>query len=202
VNDIRGLNWRVLIPEEPKDFLFLPADHETLPGAITPNGNGGLTAAFERGPYPAVAVPDLTAWLEHAPGGPAGLLRRLADAVAPAGWLYVGFPNRLYPARPMVSGSLRLRTAARIIRRRGLTEIRTFLPFPDHRCPAYLISAETRAPLGHFLARLVFPYSADRQDPQREQQRISRMRSLALAAPHGLRVRLAPAMALVARRPG
>jgi hypothetical protein len=199
--DVRGLNWRFLVPDEPEAFLFLPLHDEVLPGAISPNGNGGLNAAFERGPYPAVVVPDLTAWRENAAGSPARLLRELADAVGPGGWLYVGFSNRLNPARPMAGGSLRLRTAVRILRRRGFTEIQTFLPFPDHRCPAYVISAETRAPLGHFLARLVFPYSADRHDPQREQQRITWMRNLALASPHGIRVRFAPAMALVARRP-
>jgi hypothetical protein len=203
MNDVRALNWRYLVPDEPASFLFLPVDGEALPGATIPNGNGGLEGALQRGPYPAVAAPDLAAWLE---GGsekrPAGLLRRLADAVSPGGWLYVGFPNRLYPTHPAAPGSLRLRSAIRVLRRRGFGEIRAFLPFPDQRCPAYLISTETQAPLRHFLARLVFPYVADQHDAERQQRRIMLMRNVALASPHPIRVLFAPAGAVVARRPG
>jgi hypothetical protein len=203
MNDIRALNWRFLVPEEPDSLLFLPIGGEAMPGATIPSGDGGLAAAFRRGPYPAVAAPDLAAWVRdvHA-GSAARLLGRLADAVSPGGWLYAGFPNGLYPGRPMASESLRLGTAAKILRRRGFTQARAFLPFPDQRCPAYLISADTRGPLGHFLARLAFPYSAERHDAEQRQRRITWMRRVALASPHSIRVLFAPAVAVFARRPG
>jgi hypothetical protein len=203
MNDIRSLNWQFVVPQQPDSFLFLPIDSESVPGATTPNGIGGLEDALHRGPFSAVAAPDLAAWLE--PGQksrPASLLGRLADAVSPGGWLYVGFPNRPFPRRPTAPGALRMRTAIKVVRRRGFTDIRTFLPFPDQRCPAYLISAEPRAPLGYFLARLVFPYVTDPQDAPRRQRQIMRMRNAALASPHPIRVRFAPAGALVARRAG
>lgn len=203
MSDIRVLNWRFVVPEEPAEFLFLPVDGEVVPGGITPNGDGGLAGALGRGPYPAVAAPDLAAWIRALPAtSPKALLDRLADAVSPGGWLYVGFPNRAYPAHPMASGSLRLGVAAHVLRDRGFTDVQAFLPFPDQRCPAYLISAETRAPLGHFLSRLVFPYSADRPDAERRRRRITWMRRMALASPHAIRVLFAPAAALLARRPG
>lgn len=203
MNDIRALNWRYLVPDEPDSLLFLPVDGEALSGSTVPNGNDGLEGVLQRGPYPAVAAPDLAAWLERGrEKSPAALLRRLADAVSPGGWLYVGFPNRLYPTRPGAPGSLRLRSAVKVLRRRGFREIRTFLPFPDQRCPAYLISTETQAPLRHFLARLVFPYVTDEQDAERQQRRIMLMRNVALASPHPIRVLFAPAGALVARRDG
>ena len=203
MSDVRALNWLFVAPEKPESLLFLPVEDESLPGAITPNGNSGLPGALDRGPYPAVAAPDLTAWVE--PGErqrPSRLLGRLADAVAPGGWLYVGFPNRPYPNGNGAPPPLRMRTAIRVLRRRGLRDIQTFLPFPDQRCPAYLISADTGAPLRYFLARLVFPYVTESEDAPRRQRRIMRMRNAALASPHSLRVRFAPAGALLARRPG
>jgi hypothetical protein len=95
-----------------------------------------------------------------------------------------------------------MRAAIRLVRRRGFTDVRTFLPFPDQRCPAYLISAETGAPLRYFLARLVFPYVTDPHDAARRQRQIMLRRNVALASPHPIRVRFAPAGALLARRPG
>jgi hypothetical protein len=201
MNDIRALNWRFLVPDEPHGFLFLPVDGEALAGAISPNGEGGLAGAIGQGPYPAVAVPDLAAWIRDVPDeSPTRLLDRLADAVAPGGWLYAGFPNRRYPGRRAAPGSIRLGAAVRILRARRFTEVRAFLPFPDQRSQAYFISADTRAPLGHFLSLLVFPYSAGGPGADRKRSRIRWMRRIALASPHPIRVRFAPAAALLARR--
>jgi hypothetical protein len=201
MTDIRALNWRFLVPEEPHGLLFLPIDAEALAGATSPNGEGGLAGAIQQGPYPAVAVPDLAAWIKYSPDeSPTRLLDRLADAVAPGGWLYAGFPNRLYPGRPVAPGSIRLGTAVRILRARRFTEVSAFLPFPDQRGQAYFISADTRAPLGHFLSLLVFPYSAGGPGADQKRRRIRWMRRIALASPHPIRVLFAPAAALFARR--
>lgn len=201
MNDIRALNWRFLVPDEPDSFLFLPVDGEALHGATTPKESGGLEEALRRGPYPAVAAPDLSAWIDGSNGNsPTRLLRRLAEAVSPKGWLYVGFPNRLYPLGPMAPGSIRLPRATRILQRLGFTEVRASLPFPNQRCPAYFVSTDTQGPLRHFLSRLVFPYAVDQPEPERLQRRIMLMRNVALASPHPVRVLFAPAAGLVARR--
>jgi hypothetical protein len=203
MSDARLLNWRFLVPNEPRALLHLPLADERIPRALVPDRTeSALTEALGKGPYGGVAVPDLARWQGLANGGGAlGLLAVLARTVEMEGWLYVGFPNSLYPGRARVPGALRLRQAVRLLRQEGLSEIHTYLAFPDQTCPAYLLSLEGRSELDYFLRRLAFPYvQAAGGRAQLKRRGLQLMRRVALAGPHRVRVRFAPAIAIVAWR--
>jgi hypothetical protein len=199
-SDARLLNWLFLVPDEPDTLLLLPVGSEEWQGALVADA-GSLRALLDGGPYPAVAAPDLTGWAVRTGWGAARLLRRLAERVEPGGWLYAGFSNPLFPGRPFVRGSIRLRSALRVVKAAGLTEPQSYIPFPSATCPAYIVGAGA-AELDYFLRRLAFPYADASTTPARLASRLLRpMLRIALAAPRRSRAGFAPAGAIVARRP-
>jgi len=123
--------------------------------------------------------------------------------VEPAGWLYAGFPNAWYAAHPLRARSLSLRAASASVRAAGLTDVQPYVLLPDQTCPAFLIGAGRRHELDYFLSQLFFPYSAARTARAALLRGflLSALAGLAKRSPHAVRVHLAPALALVARRP-
>jgi hypothetical protein len=206
--DARLLNWRFVVPGEPAGLLLLAAGGETLPGAVTPiPGALGQTLAGRR--YPAVAVPDLAAWVARGrrasrPRGRTAATRLLADltaAVAPGGWLCVGFPNRWYPAAPLRAGSLSLPAAQAVLRRAGLAGAQVHAALPDQRRAAFLVPLDRPAEMDHMLRVLFetsFPAGGRGAAPFR--RCLDVLRRLALTAPR-VRRHLVPAYYLTARRP-
>jgi hypothetical protein len=125
----------------------------------------------------------------------------LAAAVAPGGWLYAGFANSAFPP---FRGGVRAGPARRTLERGGLRVAARYLALPDQRIAALLVPAEQGAHLGYVLRHLVFPYTrADSALAGRCQRAVLALaRVVALGTPHPVRVALAPAYALVARRDG
>ena len=199
--DARLFNWRFLVPGEPAGLLLLPADAETLPGAVAAERGAFRPAQLDRR-YPAVAVPDLAAWVPSGrPAKTSSLLATLAAAVAPGGWLCVGFPNRWYPAAPLRAGSLSLRDALDVIQRAGLTGPQIYAALPDQRRAAYLVPLARPAEMNHML-RFFFETSIPARGRAAFAGRriMSAARRAALAAPRARR-HLVPAYYLVAGRP-
>jgi hypothetical protein len=199
--DARLLNWRFVVPGEPEGLLLLPAGAETLPGSVTPKGNALAPTLLARR-YPAVAAPDLAAWVPQ--GRRAGASRLLADlaaAVAPGGWLCVGFPNRWYPAAPLQAGSLSLPAALGAMRRAGLTMAEVYAALPDQRRAAFLVPLARPAEMDHML-RVLFETSfpAGGRGAVAVRRILSILRRMALAAPRARRY-LVPAYYLVAGKP-
>lgn len=199
--DARLLNWRFVVPGEPDGLLLLPGDTETLPGAVTP-AKDALGQALADGGYPAVAVPDLGVWVP--PGqrtGASRLLVRLAAAVAPGGWLCVGFPNRWYAAAPLRSGSVSLQAALGVMRRAGLTGAEVYAALPDQRRAAFLVPLARPAEMDHML-RVLFETSfpSGGRGAITFRRVLSVLRRVACAAPRARR-HLVPAYYVVARRP-
>lgn len=199
--DARLLNWRFLVPGEPEGLLLLAGGTETLPGAMMPERSAlGRTLLDRR--YPAVAVPDLAPWVAR--GGQAEavrLLTALAAAVAPGGWLCVGFPNRWYPAAPLRAGSLSLATALGAIRRAGMSGVDVYAALPDQRRAAFLVPLARPEEMDHMLRALFqtsFP-SAGR-GAVTFRRILSVLRRAALSTPRARR-HLVPAYYLVTQRP-
>jgi hypothetical protein len=199
--DARLLNWRFIVPGEPAGLLLLSADGETLPGVVTPCQGGDLQLHDRR--FPAVAVPDLGAWLPRdRRGGAARLVADLATAVAPGGWLCAGFANRWYPVAPWRTASLSSGHAIRTVRRAGLTETELYAALPGHRRAAFLVPLARRDEMDHMLRVLFeasFPERGHGAAALRRVLCVARL--VALAAPRARR-HLVPAYYLVARRPG
>ena len=199
--DERLLNWRFIVPGEPEGLLLLPAGAETLPGAVTPEKDTlGLQLPDRR--HPAVAVPDLAAWLpRHRRGTAVRLLADLAATVAPGGWLCAGFANSWYPVAPLRAGSLSCGRAIRTIRKAGLTGIELYAALPGHRRAAFLVPLTRRAEMDHML-RVLFETSFPEGGLGAAASRriLCILRRAALAAPRTRR-HLVPAYYLVARRP-
>jgi hypothetical protein len=200
--DARLLNWRFLVPPEPPGLLLLPAAGETVPGAVIPEPDL-LDRLLPAGRYPAIAIPDLAAWLPRRRRGsqPARLLAGLAAAVAPGGWLCAGFANSLYPAAPLRPGSLSCARALRTIARAGLTQPELYAALPGPRRAAYLVPLTRPAELDHML-RVLFETSSPPPGRGAAASRriLALMRQAALAAPRARR-HLMPAYYLIARRP-
>ena len=199
--DARLLNWRFVVPGEPHGLLLLQADTETLPGAVTP-GRDVLAQALLTERYPAVAVPDLAVWVAHGQRSDASrLLTTLATAVAPGGWLCVGFPNRWYAAAPLRAGSLSLLAALGAVRRAGLSETEVYAALPDQRRAAFLVPLTRPAEMNHML-RVLFETSfpAGGRGAVAFRRVLSVLRRAACAAPRARR-HLMPAYYLVAKRP-
>ncbi|RPF38096.1 hypothetical protein [Streptomyces sp. TLI_185] len=199
--DARLLNWRFVVPGEPAGLLLLPATTERLPGAVSP-GRAALAVALRNRRYPAVATPDLAAWvLRHRPRAAHRMLTDMATAVAPGGWLCVGFPNRWYPAAPLRPGSLSLTAALRATRRAGLTGAAVYAALPDQRRAAFLVPMARPAEMDHTLSVLFdtsFPSGG--RGAVAFRRILTVLRRVALAAPRARR-RLMPAYYVVARRP-
>jgi hypothetical protein len=203
--DARTLNWRFVVPDEPEGLLLLPADDERLPSAVVAEpGPAGLEAALQRGPYPAIAAPDLGAWIaRRRPGEADRLLVRLCAAVAPGGWLCVGFANAWYPGAPARRGSLDVRTIYRVLRSSDMSLPEVYLALPSQRRPALLVPAARPEELDHVLRRLFLTYVPPGSSwLTLRRQVLGALRRAALIAPHNIRARLAPAFCVVSRRAG
>jgi hypothetical protein len=199
--DARLLNWRFVVPSEPDGLLLLPADSETLPGAITIERDV-LTHPLPERRYPAVAVPDLAAWVPHGRRNEASrLLTTLAAAVAPGGWLCVGFPNRWYAAAPLRAGSLSLPAALGAVRRAGLGGPEVYAALPDQRKAAFLVPLARPAEMDHML-RVLFETSfpSGGRGAITFRRILSVLRRAACAAPRARR-HLMPAYYMIAQRP-
>ena len=201
--DARVSNWSFLVPSADR-FLLLPIRDEDPSGAVVPSERSarGLADALVAAPFPLVGVPALAAWRSVADGDGARLLERLAGAVAPGGWLYVGFPNAWYPGYAGRAGSLTEDRVRAVLSAAGLQPVATYLAFPHERTPAYLIERDDPAALRYFLERLSFPYveGPDRWKSRGKQLALAAARRGALVAPSGLRARFAPGLAVTARR--
>jgi hypothetical protein len=187
--DARTANWRFVVPDEPPGMVVLPtqrSEAEPLAGV---------------GPFPAVAVPDLTGWSLDGRRATAGLLGDLCRSVAPGGWLCLGFANALYPGAPR-RGALRLAAVRRVLRRSGLDPAEVYLGLPGHRGPALLVPAGRRAELDYVLQRLFLTYTPpDSAAPRLRRRLLAAARGVAVVVPHPLRAALAPGYVVVARRP-
>ena len=131
----------------------------------------------------------------------AHLLADLAAAVAPGGWLCVGFPNRWYPGAPLRAGSLSSGRAVRTIRRAGLTGAELYAALPEQRRAAFLVPLARRSEMDYML-RVLFDTSfpAGGRGAVASRRILSVLRRVALAAPRA-RQHFVPAYYLVARRP-
>jgi len=201
MNDTRLLNWRLVVPDDGHPLLLLPADGEVMSGAtVLERDPRSLRAALQPGAFHGVVASDLSSW-QHVDGkGAAGLLERLASVPPPGGWLYAAFPNPLVRPR---RGGLGVRKALRVVRAAGLEGAAGYVLLPSQRRPAWLVPVRRRAELDVFLRRMVFPY-APLSSPVGAwfaARALVAARFLALILPHRLRVRFAPAYAVVARRP-
>lgn len=199
--DARLLNWRFVVPGEPRGLLLLQADTETLPGAVT-TGKGFLSQTLLTERYPAVVAPDLAVWVSHGRGTDASrLLTALAAAVAPGGWLCVGFPNRWYAAAPLRAGSLSLLAALHAVRRAGLSETEVYAALPDQRRAAFLVPLTRPAEMNHMLRALFeTSFPAGGRGAIAFRRILSVLRRAACAAPRARR-HFMPAYYLVAKRP-
>ncbi len=188
VVDARALNWRFVLPAEPADPIVLDQAAATM--------HGRLADALIGAPWPALAVPDLTAWTAGA--SPRMVLRELAGAVAPGGWLCVGFPNRLPGA---AQGAIGVRAATATLRAAGLHLEELYLPLPDHRRPAVLVDARHRGQLDYVFRHAFLSYLPGPSKSAWLGRRLLVVaRTLAVRIPHSVRVRLAPAYYVIARR--
>lgn len=202
--DARLENWRLVVPEEAASMLVLPAAGgaeaaAAVPGAtvVSPERTALTEALAAR--YDGVVIQDLAAWGALAGDGSAALLSRAAAAIRDGGWIYAAFPNAWVPRKPK---GLSLAKALRILRSAGLGDAAAYAALPDHRRPAWLVPVGRRAELDVFLRRMAFAYVpfGPPMVARAAAQVMQAGRKAGLAAPHRLRVRLAPAYALVARR--
>ena len=201
--DARVLNWQFVAPPGTGPLLVLPIDGEQVEGAVVPTRDpASLSEALAAGPFAGIVAGDLASWADVVgPGGTVELVSRLAGALASNGWMYVGFPNAWFPARPWRSGSATLPQITSALRAGGLSNVRPYFALPDQRCPAYLLAADRSAELDHFLRHLFFPYvkPGSSRAPRTRQRALDGARSVALRVPHSMRVRFCPALAVVAR---
>ena len=199
MSDTRLSNWRFVVPDDGDPLLLLPADGEARAGAtVVERDARSLRAALQPGAFHGVVASDLSVWERIDGRGAAVLLRRLAEVPPPGGWLYAAFPNPLVRAR----GGLGLRKALRVLDAAGLDGA-AYVILPSQRRPAWLIPVRRRAELDVFLRRMAFPYAPLRSPVAAwlAARALQVGRLLALVLPHRLRVRFAPAYAVVARRP-
>jgi hypothetical protein len=203
-SDERALNWRFVVPSEPPGMLLLPTNGERLSGALVANRTPDALSAALSNRYPAVAAPDLSSWVGATRDGDNArrFLDRLARSVSPGGWIYAGFANPYSPLRPLQRGALSRRTATRTLRDAGFTEMRVYVPFPDQRLPAYLVSAGRDAELDYFVRNLSFPYVDDASGLRGRARRAIRtlLQRCAAALPTTISARVVPSFAIVARR--
>jgi len=204
MSDARTMNWRFVVPATTGSLLVLPVHDEEVPGAVAPSRTGpALRAALAEGPYTAVVAADLSRWTSEVGMTTPRLLAALAGAVAPGGYLYAGFPGRLYPLQVASRGAVvpfRVRSA---LRRQGLQVASTFIALPTAACPALIVPVDSPAALDYVLRNLSFPYApSSRPFVGRARQELVRaMQAAAVRAPHSLRVAGAPGHAVLAVRP-
>jgi hypothetical protein len=202
--DARRLNWRFVVPDEPGGLLLLPIGEEGDVHRVPSFQDGAGTLPREHaGAFPAIAAADLAGWTRH--GGrsnSAGLLADLCAEVSPGGWLCVGFANSLYPRLSQRQGSMRLHAARRVLHRSGMAEPEVYACLPSHRRPGLLVPLRRPAELDFVLHRLFLTYApTDARWPRLRRHLLALMQRCAVAAPHRVRVALAPGYCLVSRRP-
>jgi hypothetical protein len=190
--DARELNWRFVLPDEPAGLLVLSREeagrHRSLADAIDKTTSAG------------VVVPDLSLWAARR-SGPC-LLLDAAKAVAPGGWLCVGFPNRLFPGSVNRRGAMALRTARATLRTAGLTPRTVYLPLPDHLRPALLVDSRHRGQLDYVFQHLFVTYVPGSSLRVRlARKALVAVRRIGLVLPHRVRVACAPGYCVVAWRP-
>lgn len=189
VVDARCLNWRFVLPGEPDGMVVLDQTVAARHSRVT----DVLTGAR----WPAIVVPDLTVW--SATVSPRRVLRDVAEAVAPGGWLCVGFLNRWFPG--LGRGAIGLGAATATLEAAGLTATSLYLPLPDHRHPALLVDARHRGQLDYVFRHVFLTYLPGTSASTRASRRLLvAARRLAVVAPQPLRVRFAPAYYVIARR--
>jgi hypothetical protein len=204
MSDARTMNWRFVVPATTGSLLVLPVNDVEVPGALAPSRTGpGLRAALAEGPYSAVVAADVSRWTSEVGLSTPRLLAALADAVAPGGHLYAGFPGRLYPLQAGTRGAVlpfRVRSA---LTRHGLQVAATFVALPTASCPALIVPVDSPEALDYVLRNLSFPYTpSSRPIVGRSRQAVVRaMQAAAARAPHGLRVAGAPGHGVLAVRP-
>ena len=189
VVDARALNWRFILPAEPEDPVVLDrgaaASHSRLADALT------------GAPWPAIVVPDLTVWTVAT--SPRTVLRELAEAVTPDGWLCIGFPNRWLP-RPS-RGAIGVRAATSTLGAAGVHPESLYLPLPDHRRPALLVDAQHPGQLNHVFRHAFLSYLPGASVSAWLGRRLLvAARTVAIRVPQDVRVRLAPAYYVIGRR--
>jgi hypothetical protein len=204
-SDARALNWTFLVPADASTVFLLPSDGERLDGAIVAERNAAaLRAAIAEGPYPAVAAPDITGWASLIGSSRAAerLLGRLAASVEPGGWLYAGFANARSPFHLLGTAALSRQRATGILRSNGFGEVDVYVAFPDHRTPAYLVSAARDAELEYFMRQLSFPHAGpvDGLKGALRRRAIAGAQRAARSVPGSVGARFVPSMAVVARR--
>jgi hypothetical protein len=211
--DARASNWRFVVPDEPAGMLELPVDDEpvdvpalalaAVPGPVPAARTSADGGHLRTGKYPAVVALDVAGSTRRPTRRECTRrLAELAAAVAPGGWLCVGFANAHYPRSPWQPGSLTPALAERTLRRAGLEPATVYAALPDHRHPAMLIPLSGPAELQFALQHLVPTYEpAGAAHPRLRRRLLHAQRSAALAAPPVLRAALVPAYCLLSRRP-
>ncbi|MDX6228995.1 MAG: hypothetical protein QOI76_2385 [Frankiales bacterium] len=190
--DARELNWRFVLPDEPAGLLLLGREEAHLHRRLA-DARGPATSA-------GVVVPDLSVWASRLSGH--GVLRDAAQAVAPGGWLCVGFPNRLFPGAAAARGAMALHTAKATLRAAGLAPRTVYLSLPDHRHPAVLVDARLRGQLDYVFQHQFLTYVPGSSARVRLARRgLVAVRRIALVMPQWLRVACAPGYCVLAWRP-
>jgi hypothetical protein len=204
MTDARTLNWRFVVPGEPPGLLLLPVDDESTDTSVRAADDlDDLLGGAPRAGFPAVVAADLPAWTGH--GGrreSARLLARLCDAVAPGGWVCVGFANPRYPGSAWQRAPLRLGAVRRVLGRSGIRNPRIYGCLPGHRHPGLLVPLDRAAELDYVLRTLFFTYTpADASWPRLRRRVLGLLRHGLIAAPHRLRRALVPGYLVVGERP-
>lgn len=204
MTDARTLNWGHVVPAAEGRTLLLAVGDEAVEGAVVPlRTSTAFDAALAEGPYSAVVAVDLSRWTAVTGRTALRLLGDLAAVVAPGGYLYAGFPGRLYPLHLTARGAAVHWRARRVVRRRGLDVVSLYVTLPGASCPAIIVPVDTPWELDYVLRHLSFPYATSSRPlvGRLRQQALRAMQSLASRAPHSLRVAGSPAHAVVAFHP-
>jgi hypothetical protein len=173
-------------------------------GAVQPVPTSvGLRGVLAEGPFSGVVATDVSAWSALAGVGSLRVLGQLADAVAPGGYLYAGFPGRGYPLNALCRGAVLRSRATSVLRRHGLRLASAYVALPAASCPALIVPVDSPTELDYVLRNLSFPYAPSAR-PLVGRARHALVRAgqaAAVRAPHRLRVAGSPAHALLAVRP-
>lgn len=203
MTDARTTNWRYVVPTTGASLLLLPIDGEEVPAARVPVASlEGLREAIADGPYAAVVAGDVSRWSRRLGLSSTALVAVLADVVAPGGYLYIGYPGRLYPLHVVSRGAVVPWRAAATVRRQGLQPVTAYLAMPSASRPALLVPVDQPAELDYVLQNLSFPYAPSSRPlvGRLRQALVTWMQKAAMRSPHRLRVLCSPGHGLLAVR--